>query len=280
MPEIIFAAGRGLHYRRWPGTGRPLVLLHGLLDSADGWAALAGDTHRPCFAFDLPGFGASPMPRAPRLASYADDVNAAIEALGIGGCTLVGHSLGGAVAAAVAERCPSVHSLVLLAPAGFGPIRLAEAFALPGVRHLAGACLPLALASPPVMAAAYMTFVSRRRLPTFELVERLRGSAWRAAPGATAAICALAHAGHAVDAFDRRRLAFDGPVAALWGAHDALVPASHMAGLRTALPQSRIETWRGMGHHPQRERPAELARFVELCATHARQPPARLRLAA
>ena len=58
---------------------------------------------------------------------------AGLDELGVTDCTLVGHSLGGAVAAAVAERSSAVHSLALIAPVGFGPIRLAEAFTLPVV---------------------------------------------------------------------------------------------------------------------------------------------------
>lgn len=50
--------------------------------------------------------------------------------------------LGGAVATALAELMPErVAGLVLLAPAGFGRIHLAEAVSLPGVRHVVQATL-------------------------------------------------------------------------------------------------------------------------------------------
>jgi pimeloyl-ACP methyl ester carboxylesterase len=52
-----------------------------------------------------------------------------LQQLDLGPCTVVGHSLGGAVAAAVAERHPEAAALALLAPAGFGPIPLAEVMA-------------------------------------------------------------------------------------------------------------------------------------------------------
>jgi pyruvate dehydrogenase E2 component (dihydrolipoamide acetyltransferase) len=268
---VTIDGGRRLRVLSWPGHGRPLVLLHGLLDSSEGWEALAADTHRPCVAIDLPGFGGSDPPDQARIESYARDVVAGLERLGIEDCTLVGHSLGGAVAAAAAERTRAVKSLALLAPAGFGPIRLADAFALPGVHQLAMRALPLALATPPVVAAAYMTFVAPRRLPPAELLLRLRSHAWRAGPGVRAAVLALADSGHAPDALYRRRLSFDGPVAALWGEQDGLVPLAHIDGLRTALPQAHVEIWPRMGHHPQRERPVELARFIELRASRARR---------
>ena len=275
--QVPVGGARRLRVLRWPGRGRPLVLLHGLLDSSEGWAAVAADTHRPCIAIDLPGFGGSDLHRAPRLGSYAGDIATALEQLEVDECTLVGHSLGGAVAAAVVEQTSVVRSLALLAPAGFGPIRLADAFALPVVNQLAMRALPLALATPPVVAAAYVTFVSNRRLPPVDLLRRVRGQAWGAGPGVRAAVLALSEAGHAPGALFRRQLAFDGPVAALWGERDGLVPLDHLHGLRVSLPQAHIEVWPGMGHHPQRERPIELTRFIELRASRARRSRRTLR---
>src|SRR5690349_19198880 len=57
--DLTLAGGRRLRVRLWPGTGKPLVLLHGLLDDSEGWVQVANDTERPCLAIDLPGFGAS-----------------------------------------------------------------------------------------------------------------------------------------------------------------------------------------------------------------------------
>jgi hypothetical protein len=31
----------------------------------------------------------------------------------------------------------------------------------------------------------------------------------------------------------------------------------------TAFPQAQVSVWKKMGHHPQRERPSELAQFIE-----------------
>jgi pimeloyl-ACP methyl ester carboxylesterase len=84
-----------------------------------------------------------------------------------------------------------------------------------------------------------------------------------------AATQAVVAAGISKTAFRRRGLAYDGPVVALWGDRDRLVPASHAAGVAAALPQARIEIWPGMGHHPQHERPDEL---VELMAGAAPSP--------
>lgn len=273
IDDIIVAEERRLRVRRWSGEGAPLVLLHGVLDSSAGWEGLAAGTRRPCVAFDLPGFGGSQAPREHTIDSYGDDIVSGIERLGLESVTLVGHSLGGAVATSVAERCPDVSSLALLAPAGFGPIRLADLFAIPGIHRLAMTALPLALMTPPLVLGGYMAFVSHGRRPTRELVLRMGGDAWPTSSGVRAAVRALHHCAHAPDAFHRRRVEFDGPVAAVWGSHDALVPPDHATGLRAALPQAQVEVWSGMGHHPQHERTAELALFIERCARRGERPP-------
>jgi pimeloyl-ACP methyl ester carboxylesterase len=273
--DVRLAEGRRLRVRSWPGEGRPLVLLHGLLDDSEGWTSLAMDTQRPCFAIDLPGFGGSELPLRPRISAYAEDVAAGLKRLGISECTLVGHSLGGAVGTAVAERYEGVHSLVLLAPAGYGQIRLAEAFALPGVRDIAQLMLPLALVSPLLVTAGYTTFVAHGRLPSRDLTERLRRRAFQSAPGVRTAVSAIAAAGRSKRGFHRRPVEFDGPVAALWGERDALVPLSHARAVKAALPQAHVETWPRMGHHPQRERPAQLSRFIEHHAAKAPLPARR-----
>jgi len=259
LSSVALPRGRRLTVRTWDGDGPPLVLLHGLLDSSEGWDALARRTEYPCIAIDLPGFGGSDLPGHPRLEAYAEDVALALEHLEVGGCTLVGHSLGGGVAALVAEKAASVQSLVLLAPAGFGRIAIADVLTRPVIVDLATLALPLALVNPLTVTAAYTTFVAHRRLPERDLINRLRRRAARAPYAVRAATIAMAHAGRQ----ERRRLDFGGRVGALWGAHDALVPVTHADGLRAALPQSDIEFWPGMGHHPQRERPFELAAFIE-----------------
>jgi len=275
--DVTLPDGRRLRVRCWPGRGRPLVLLHGLFDDAEGWDALARDTRRPCYAVDLPGFGGSQGPTRPRISAYAEDVVAGLEALEVSGCTLVGHSLGGAIAVAVAERSAAVGALALLAPVGFGPVALADWMTLPGFADVWQLALPVALVNPLTVTAAYTTFVAHGRLPSRDLMARLRRRAFRSGPGVRAATVAIAASGHSPRGFARRPVAFDGPVAVVWGARDALVPTAHIAALRRALPQAHVEVWDGMGHHPQRERPVALAEFIE--RRTSRRPRGRRRRA-
>jgi pimeloyl-ACP methyl ester carboxylesterase len=141
---------------------------------------------------------------------------------------------------------------------------------LPGFADVWQLALPVALVNPLTVTAAYTTFVAHGRLPSRDLMARLRRRAFRSGPGVRAATVAIAASGHSARGFARRPVAFDGPVAVVWGARDALVPTAHIAALRRALPQAHVEVWDGMGHHPQRERPVALAEFIE---RHASRRP-------
>lgn len=110
------------------GTGLPLVCLHGIGSGAASWLgmALLLSQRARVLAWDAPGYGAStPLPmQAPRAADYAARLHALLDALGIGRCVLVGHSLGALMAAAAARdaaRGGRFAALILLSPAqGYG----------------------------------------------------------------------------------------------------------------------------------------------------------------
>src|SRR3979411_1237199 len=96
VQSLALRDGRALCVRRWPGGGEePLVLLHGLLDSSEGWSQLS--QRLSGIAFDLPGFGHSDPPSRGSIAGYARDVAEGLDMLGVNRMTLVGHSLGGAI---------------------------------------------------------------------------------------------------------------------------------------------------------------------------------------
>jgi pimeloyl-ACP methyl ester carboxylesterase len=259
--------GRELCVRVWPGSSdETIVFLHGLLDSSEGWAATCerrdgvdGRSTLTRIAFDLPGFGSSDAPPRGSIDAYARDVAAGLGQLGVERFTLVGHSLGGAVATRLAELLPDrVEALVLLAPAGFGRIRLAEVVSRPLARNVVALSLPLALSNRVAVGVSYRLMVTNGHAPEREMLERLAHRGPQVITGAREAVRAIAEAGHSREGFLHRRLAYHGPVVAVWGEHDRLVSPAHRHALRRALPQAEIEVWRGMGHHPQRERLEEL----------------------
>jgi pimeloyl-ACP methyl ester carboxylesterase len=263
VQTLRLSDGRALCVRRWPGGGEePLVLLHGLLDSSEGWSPLS--ERLSGIGFDLPGFGHSDPPPRGSIAGYAADVAEGLEKLGVNRMTLVGHSLGGAVAAALAELMPErVAALVLLAPAGFGRLPVAELVSIPGVRQLVELALPALLSSRLAVTTAYLTMVSNGKPPDPGLVERVTSRGRSLVDGVREATRSMTEAGRSPDAFRQRGVRYDGPVHAVWGDRDLLVPLSHRHGVLAAFPQARIEVWKGMGHHPMRERLDDLIEIVQ-----------------
>jgi pimeloyl-ACP methyl ester carboxylesterase len=265
VQTVALRDGRALCVRRWPGGGDdPLVLLHGLFDSSEGWSGLCESLDGTCIAFDLPGFGYSDPPSHGSIAGYARDIADGLEMLGVNRMTLVGHSLGGAVAAALAELLPErVGALVLLAPAGFGRLPLAEAVTIPGVQQLTELFLPGLLSSRLAVTTAYITMVANGKPPERDVVERVTSRGRSLVDGAREGTRALRDAGRSPNAFHRRRVRYDGPVHAVWGDRDRLVPSSHRDGVGVAFPQSHIHVWTGMGHHATSERPDDLIQLVQ-----------------
>jgi pimeloyl-ACP methyl ester carboxylesterase len=119
--RLIAAGGRTVHVVE-RGEGEPMVLVHGFAASTYDWEESLLEplsrSHR-VIALDLLGMGWSA--RGDDLA-YGDDLWSrqivdVLDALGLSRATLVGHSLGGAIAAIVAGEHPDrVERLVLIAP--------------------------------------------------------------------------------------------------------------------------------------------------------------------
>lgn len=115
----------GLHVYETEGTrGRaPVVLVHGFGASGRTWRRVQNLLRHPTLAVDLPGHGRSlgVMPHG-SAGRAAKALAGTLAARGLEKIHLVGHSMGGAVAALVSLRQPEqVASLTLLAPGGFGP---------------------------------------------------------------------------------------------------------------------------------------------------------------
>jgi len=102
---------------RWPGSGTPIVLLHGLSSQRRFWnlvaPALVGF---PVLALDQRGHGGSDRPKdGYDVDTVAADLLPALDAIGWSRAVFVGHSWGAAVAAELAAAHPErVLSLVCL----------------------------------------------------------------------------------------------------------------------------------------------------------------------
>jgi pimeloyl-ACP methyl ester carboxylesterase len=103
------------------GSGRVLLLVHGLAGSHLNWLSVAPKlaAHHRVFAFDFPGFGRSPL--AGRRSSIPANVNVlkgVTAQVADGPVVLVGNSMGGLISLGLAARHPGfVRALILVDPA-------------------------------------------------------------------------------------------------------------------------------------------------------------------
>lgn len=93
------------------GAGMPVILIHGFCETKAIW-----DDYAPTLALnykvisiDLPGFGESELTTASCSIEYmAEEVAQLLHSLKISHCVMIGHSLGGYVTLAFAEKYPSM----------------------------------------------------------------------------------------------------------------------------------------------------------------------------
>ena len=110
MEKSLFSVnGISLAYRAWGQVEAPvMVLLHATGETSASWESLGPALARSLrvVAVDLRGHGDSDWPDVYSLEAMRDDVIGLLDHLVGGAVTLVGHSLGGAVAYLVAEARP------------------------------------------------------------------------------------------------------------------------------------------------------------------------------
>lgn len=244
-----------LHVSRRGGAGIPLLLIHGFTADSQSWAPLekALGPRRPLIRMDLPGHGKSPKRR---IGSFAELARMIVDAFDdatrdVAQVHVIGHSLGGALALALADiRARRVASLSLLAPAGLGPE--IDAATLQGITR----------ATRPESLAPWL----RRLTATPDAISDDYARAAMAArrdPALRAAQTDMAAALFAdgVQTFDlRAALArLDLPAQILWGRQDHILPQRHALA---ADGEFAIHLLAGAGHVPQIECPDRVARII------------------
>jgi pyruvate dehydrogenase E2 component (dihydrolipoamide acetyltransferase) len=259
-PSSGAAQGARLN-REWlrKGEGAPLVFIHGFGADLNGWRPLLAHlpAPRPAFALDLPGHGGSPLAGDSSFAALVGATRAALAGEGIGAAHLVGHSLGGAIAAALAaERMGGESgfralSLMLIAPAGLGP-EVNSAFLAGFLRARSEASLTpwmRLLAADPVSLGAALVKTTLRQREGGALVEAQTRLAESLFPDG-------------VQAFGIRHWLADPamPTKIVVGAEDQIIPPRQSEGLSGLIA---IHRFAGVGHMPHLEARREVARLVE-----------------
>lgn len=278
-PRMVFRTVHG--YRRafrMAGSGPALLLIHGIGDNSSTWQELIPHLARKytVIAPDLLGHGRSDKPRADySVAAYANGMRDLLSVLGIDKVSVIGHSLGGGVAMQFAYQFPDrVERLVLVSSGGVTKdvhpiLRL---ISMPMISD----ALKL-LRVPGFMPAVKVTGAALGQLNRsplrpgsllHDLDDLVRILAELPDPTAYEAYLRTLRAvvdwrGQVVTMLDRSYLTENLPVQLIWGDQDTVIPVSHAYLAHSAMPDSRLEIFRGAGHFPFRDAPMRFLRVVE-----------------
>lgn len=262
---VELSDGERLHFITAGVAGDPLILIHGLMDSTYSWTKnidVLAQTHR-VWAIDLIGFGFSSRMTARRysLKYSARTVREFMDAQGIERATLIGHSLGGAVALQTAHDFPErVARLVLIAPGTFwvGQIPTVANWAarVPAVPR---ALASISTTSPRIRLASF-----RHALGNPAFMDEVQTSALvqtTQVKGSTDALVAMAASPRDSD-LPAGLAAIDQPTLILHGDKDGTVPVRHAERHARAMPNARTIILEGAGHIPHIEQPARVNHLI------------------
>ncbi|WP_076997558.1 acetoin dehydrogenase dihydrolipoyllysine-residue acetyltransferase subunit [Variovorax sp. KK3] len=251
-PAYRFADVDGLRvrYARKGEGGQTVLFLHGFGGDLDNWLfnldALAEG--RAVVALDLPAHGqSSPQLPGTTLAALAAFVARFMDVLDIEAAHLVGHSMGGGVAAQLALDAPErVRSLALIAGAGLGDEvnnGYTDGFVAAQSRRELKPVVEQLFADPGL--------ASRQMLDDLLAYKRLDGVA--EALGALGS--SLFGEGRQREQPGRRLDARTLPVLVVWGEQDRIIPPAHAQ----QVPEgATVHVLPGAGHMPQMEKAGEV----------------------
>jgi len=245
------------------GEGPVVLFVHGLSGCWKNWLEniphFARD-HR-VIAVDLPGFGASEMPRHRiSISAYADTLDTLMRELDIPNARIVGNSMGGFIGAELALRHPArVERLVLVAAVGLS-IESIRTDRDSGLRHrleeivfckigLVASRSALVARRRRLRSALLLLFVAHPgRLDPELAYEQVSSSGKPGFPAALDALCSYPI---------RERLGeIVCPTLIVWGDKDRLVPVKDAAVFEELIDDSRAVIYPDTGHLTMLERPA------------------------
>jgi pimeloyl-ACP methyl ester carboxylesterase len=253
---------------RIAGSGPPVVLIHGMVNSSRHWESVAlrlADSHT-VVAPDLIGHGDSATPRGDySLGAHAAVIRDLLAAIEIDSATIVGHSLGGGVAMQFFYQFPQrTERLVLVSSGGLGRevSPLLRSAALPGASPL----LSLATHRFVLSTLGHIGERLRRRGSAKAVYLRAIARALQPLekPDARQAFLQTLRAvidsrGQRVSARDRLYLLGSMPTLIVWGERDNTIPLAHGRATHEAVSGSRFETLPHAAHFPNLEDPEGLA---------------------
>jgi pimeloyl-ACP methyl ester carboxylesterase len=245
------------------GQGEPMLMLHGLGASTYTWRYLMPDLARSrrIIAVDLKGAGKSdkPLDEEYGILDQAALLKTLVERKGLSNLTVVGHSLGGGVALALAldlnrTNPDTLKRLVLIASVAYRQrLRIVDLLKTPSIGK------PAQFAYAPeilVFGALYASYhdpskISLDAIRTYALPLH--------EPAGQYALIKMAE--HIVppnlQALTSSYRTIQQPTLMIWCVEDQVVPLAIGRKLAHELPRGHLEVLKGCGHAPQEEVPQE-----------------------
>jgi len=237
----LLVNGFQMSYEKLGQGEETLLLIHGNLGSKRWWNLVKEELaqHYTVYFVDLRGCGESEKPKdGYNVPQYGDDVLAFMKLKGIDRCSIIGHSMGGAITIDIASKAGDrVERMILLNPAPiFGFVTSEDKYAI--IEQYAH--------NKELLQAALTAVVPKgAHLPLFaDLVEDAWGSTYTAISNA-----------RSLGVIDYRDAAkhIEQPVIILFGEQDVLISLEDMKVMQSYFPHCELITHPGVGHSPQVE---------------------------
>jgi pimeloyl-ACP methyl ester carboxylesterase len=254
-----------MHFIR-RGTGRPLLLLHGLGGSWRSWQTILDGLaqEREVLAVDLPGFGDTPPLAGPvTISTLADAVTDFLRTHNLLGIDAVGSSMGARLVLELARRGGVLGTVVALDPGGFW-----QGWEIPFFYHTGNVVIKLVRALQPVIPALAFNVVTRTLL-----LAQYSAHPWQV-PGPVALDELRTYA--QARSFDELlyELAYGevqqgaprgsivAPLVIGWGRQDRVCLPGQAQVALAKFPDAQLYWFDNCGHLPQWDQPAEATRLI------------------
>jgi pimeloyl-ACP methyl ester carboxylesterase len=251
------------------GKGEPVLMIHGLGASTFTWRHLLPDLARAhrIIAVDLKGAGKSDKPRdaAYSILDQAALLKTLVVRQGLSHLSLVGHSLGGGVALALALDLNRTSPGSLQRLALISSVAYRQRFSLTDLlkKPLVGDAVEFVV--PPemlVFGALYATYHDPTKI-SFASIRAYARPLHE--PAGRYALVKMAErtVPPNLQALVARYRTIRQPTLMIWCAEDAVVPLALGRRLARALPHGHLEVLKGCGHAPQEEAPQQTLSLVQ-----------------
>ena len=239
------------------GDGPPVAVLHGLFGAARNFGAIqrAMAQRFRVIALDMRNHGDSPHAADMRYTALAEDVRETLVALGIGQVAVVGHSMGGKAAMALALAAPDMVGRLLVAD--IAPVVYEH-----GNAGIAAAmrAIPLSATLTRQQADGFLQEAVPRADVRAFLLQSLRfgpNAHWRIGLAEIAAAIPDLEGWPAIPG------TYDGPALFVTGALSDYVLPEHRPIIRTQFPKARFVAVKSAGHWVHADNPAGFLSVLE-----------------